>query len=350
VIDENPSALSPLRQLLIGGEALSVPHVREALERLPDTDIINGYGPTESTTFACCYRIPRPLPQHIPSIPIGRPIGNTEVYVLDESRNPVPVGVVGELYIGGDGLARGYLNQPEMTAEKFLPHPFRSLVQARVYRTGDLVRYRPDGAIEFLGRVDDQVKIRGFRIEPGEIEATLAGHSAVRMTAVVAHEDGTGDKRLVVYVVPLAWESPESGELRAFLERKLPDYMVPSQFVFLESLPLTPSGKVDRRALPAKGPARAKPEESVPPRDPLEVQLAKTWEEVLRIGPIGVRDNFFDLGGHSLLVMSLAARIERAFGRSLPLVTLFEAPTIEQQARVLRKDGGEAAQSGPVSI
>jgi amino acid adenylation domain-containing protein len=348
VIDEAPEALSGVRQLLIGGEALSAPHVRCALSRLPEMEIINGYGPTESTTFACCYPIPPQLDGSINSIPIGRPIGNTEVYLLDRHLSPVPIGIPGELHIGGDGLARGYLNRPELTAEKFIPHPFSSRPGARLYKTGDLARYLPDGNIEFLGRLDHQVKIRGFRIEPGEIEAALNQHPAVRDCVVVAQEDDAPDpstalrtgQRLIAYVVPKQQPSPTAGELRDFLKQRLPDYMIPSIFILLDALPRTPHGKLDRGALPA--PDARRPEQDntlVEPRTPAETALAKIWAQVLRLERVGVHDNFFDLGGHSLLAIQVISRVREAFRVEVSLRSLFETPTVAgladavQQAR-----------------
>src|SRR4029077_3404405 len=250
VIDEAPQALSAVRQLLIGGEALSVAHVRRGLELLPHTEIINGYGPTESTTFACRYRIPRQLEDNLGSVPIGNPIGSTKVYILDRQMNPVPISVAGELYIGGDGLARGYLNRPELTTERFIYHSFDSEPAQRLYKTGDLARYWPDGNIEFLGRTDNQVKIRGYRIELGEIEIVLSQHTGVGKAVVVPSQDHVGDKQLVAYIIPKE-SAPAVGDLRAFLKAKLPDYMVPSMLVFLDTLPLTPNGKVDHSALPS---------------------------------------------------------------------------------------------------
>ncbi|MBM4259692.1 MAG: amino acid adenylation domain-containing protein [Deltaproteobacteria bacterium] len=250
VIGTEPGALSGVRQLLIGGEALSVAHVRRALALLPTTRITNGYGPTESTTFACCYHIPRQLAANLTSVPIGTPISNTTVYILDQYLSPLPVGVPGELYIGGDGLACGYLHRPEQSAEKFIPDPFSSRPGARLYRTGDMVRYLPDGNIEFLGRRDTQVKIRGYRIELGEIEATLQTHPAVQSAVVLAREDVPEDKQLIAYIVGHHGSSPPLSALCAFLRTTLPDYMLPVAFVVVERIPLTPNGKVDRNALP----------------------------------------------------------------------------------------------------
>lgn len=329
VIDEGPDALSEIKQLLIGGEALSVTHVRRALALLPNTQIINGYGPTENTTFSCCYRIPSQMEDNISSIPIGRPIGNTQVYILDSHVNPVPIGVTGELYIGGDGLARGYWDRPELTEEKFIANPFSDDSTSRLYKTGDLARYLADGNIEFMGRLDNQVKIHGYRIEPSEIEAALAQHRAVQNSVVMQREVAPTDKRLVAYVVLRENATVEGKQLRAYLKEKLPDYMVPSAFVFLDSLPLTVSGKVDRRALPAPDGSRPDLAEAyLAPRNGTEELLAKIWAEVLKLERIGIHDNFFDLGGHSLLATQVASRIREALRIELPLRAMFETPTV----------------------
>jgi aspartate racemase len=285
------------------------------------------------------------------SVPIGWPIANTQVYVLDPHLHLMPIGVPGELYIGGLGLARGYLNRPELTTERFICHPFSGEPGEQLYKTGDVARYRTDGMLEFLGRMDHQVKVRGFRIELGEIEAVLRQHPALRETVVLAREDSPGEKRLVAYVVPVPAQAPTTTELRSFLKAKLPDYMVPAVFVWLDSLPLTPSGKVDRRALPI--PDQAQPElpgTSIVPRDVLEFQLTTIWEEALGIQSISVTDNFFDLGGHSLLAVRLFAQIEKTFGQKLPLATLFQAPTVEQLANVLRQEGWSPPWSSLVAI
>jgi thioesterase domain-containing protein/acyl carrier protein len=285
------------------------------------------------------------------SVPIGRPIANTQVYILDAQLQPVPIGVPGQLYTGGDGLARGYLNRPELTAEKFISDPFSEDPAARLYKTGDLARYLPDGSIEFLGRIDHQVKIRGFRIELGEVESVLGRHPAVEEAVVIAREDVPGDKRLVAYVVASHEPTPSFSELRSFLKEKLPDYMIPSAFVDLGSLPLTPNGKVDRKALPAPDRNRIQPAEAlVAPRDDLELQLTKIWEKVLGVKNIGMKDNFFDLGGHSLLIVRLFDRIQKIFGKDLPLATLFQAPTIGQLARIIRQEGWSSPWSSLVPI
>ena len=340
LIDEAPQALSGVRQLITGGEALSVAHVQRALALLPATQIINGYGPTESTTFACCYHVPKRLDKTVSSIPLGRPIANTEVYLLDRSLCPVPVGVPGELYIGGAGLARGYLNRPELTAEKFIPHPFSAKPGARLYRTGDLVRYLSDGNIEFLGRLDSQVKLRGFRIELGEVEAALGQYPAVRDSVVLPREDVPGEKRLVAYVVPHQEHISTVTELHSFLQAKLPAYMVPSAFVLLDALPLMPSGKVDRRALPAPDQVRPELGEAfIAPRTPVEEVLAGIWADVLRLEQVGIHDNFFELGGHSLIAMQIMSRVCRTFQVELPLRTLFATPTVAGLAAGLETTG-----------
>jgi len=264
---------------------------------------------------------------------IGVPIPDLQLYILDQNRNPVPVGVPGELYVGGAGVGRGYLNRPELTSERFVANPFRPVAGERLYRSGDLVRYLPDRDIEYLGRIDAQVKIRGFRIELGEIEAVLGQHPAVRDTVVTAREDVVGDKYLVGYVVTNQDYTPNSNDMRSFLEQKLPDYMVPSVFVHLDALPLTPNGKVDRQALPAPDQSRPDLEKAfLAPRTPVEETLAGIWVEVLRLERVGIHDNFFELGGHSLLATQVMSRVCKAFQTEIPLRTLFEKPTIEQFA------------------
>jgi acyl carrier protein len=248
---------------------------------------------------------------------------------LDRHLNPVPVGVCGELHIGGIGLARGYLNRADLTAEKFIPSPFSDHPGERLYRTGDLARYLPDGNIEFVGRLDSQVKIRGFRIELGEIEAAVAQHPNVQDVVAVAHQYALNDKRLVAYVVPRQAAAPTTGELHGFSKQRLPDYMVPSSFVLLDALPLTSTGKVDRRAL--RAPDQVRPELDrvfVAPRSPVENALATIWSEVLRVDRVGVHDNFFELGGHSLLATQVMSRVRKSFQVELPLCALFESPTV----------------------
>jgi thioesterase domain-containing protein/acyl carrier protein len=282
-------------------------------------------------------------------VSIGRPIANTQIYLLDRYLQPVPVGVPGEVHIGGDGLARGYLNRPELTAERFIPHPFSSELGARLYQTGDLARYLPDGTIECCGRIDHQVKIRGFRLEPGEIEAVLGQH--VQEAVVLAREDIAGDKRLVAYVVPRQKPAASVQELRDALKAQLPDYMIPSAFVFLPSLPLTPNGKVDRRALPA--PAQSTVEQErviVAPRDELEHQLLQIWQDIFRRDALSVQDNFFELGGHSLLAVRMLAKIQQRLGKRLPLATLLQEATIAHLARLLRQQERPMPRSFVVAI
>ncbi len=345
---ESPS-LRGLRQLLAGGDVLSVPHVEKALRDLPGCRLINGYGPTESTTFACCYTVRRDEPLGA-SVPIGRPIANTRVFILDRNRTPVPIGVPGELYIGGDGLARDYFRRPELTAEKFIPSPFGK-GDERLYRTGDRARYMADGTIEFLGRIDDQIKIRGFRVEPGEIESALVQDPCVREAAVVVQGRMSGDWRLVAYLVQGPEGQKSVPELRAFLKRRLPDFMIPASFVWLDSFPLTPNGKLDREALPLAGHDRPALERGfVGPRNSVEAKLAGIFERVLDVRPVGVADNFFDLGGHSLLAVRLLAQIEKATGRRLPLSAIFQAQTVEEMAAMLEDENAPPSRSSLVAI
>ncbi|NEP12737.1 MAG: amino acid adenylation domain-containing protein [Symploca sp. SIO2C1] len=325
MIEQQLENLKPLRQLLAGGDVLSSLHVQKALNALPDCHLINGYGPTENTTFTCCYGFEQSR-SNGNSAPIGRPIANTQVYILDKQLQPVPIGVVGELYIGGAGLARGYLNRPDLTAEKFIPNPFGS---GRLYKTGDLTRYLPNGNIEFLGRTDHQVKIRGFRIELGEVEAILSMHPQVQQVVVVVRTDHSGDKRLIAYVVSQN-TSFTTGELRAFLKEKLPDYMVPSAFVKLEVLPLTPNGKVDRQALPVPEFALRKDIDFIDPRTPTENSIAAIFASVLGLEKIGIHNNFFEFGGHSLLATQAIAKLRGTFQIELTLRDLFDTSTVAE--------------------
>ena len=334
VLEEQLPRSLVLRALLTGGDKLH----RRPSKNLPFR-LVNHYGPTENTVVTTWAPVDPSTEVDAPP-PIGRPICNTQVYILDHHLNPVPIGIPGELYISGDGLARGYLNRPDLTVEKFLSNPFSEDSTARIYKTGDMARYLPNGNIEFLGRIDHQVKIRGFRIELGEVESVLAEHPAIGEAVVIAREDVPGDKRLVAYVVVNHETTPTFSELRSFLKEKLPDYMIPTALVFLDHLPLTANGKVDRRALPAPDRKRSQPAEVfVAPRDELELQLTKIWEKVLGVKNIGMKDNFFDLGGHSLLAVQLFARIQKIFGKDLPLTTLFQAPTIGQLTRIIRREG-----------
>ena len=337
MVEGNLPGLRPVKQLLTGGDVVSLPHVAKALRELPDCRLVNCYGPTEGTTFTTCHTVTE-ASLASGSVPIGRPIANTSVYILDQHLNPVPVGVGGELCIGGDGLAREYLNQPALTAERFIPHPFSDEPGAKLYRTGDLARYLPDGTIEFSGRLDHQVKLRGFRVELGEIEAVLSQHTGVRETVVVARDGRHGDKRLVAYVVPRTEPRPTVTALRGFLKAKLPDHMAPSTFVFLDALPLTLNGKVDRQALPGDTGVRPDLEKAfVPPRSPAEKALAGIWAHLLGLEQVGVHDNFFELGGHSLLATQVIARLGDALQVELPLCRLFEAPTVSEFAQAIEE-------------
>jgi amino acid adenylation domain-containing protein len=339
VIEEASQALSCVRQLLIGGEAVSVPHVKRALSLLPNTDIINCYGPTESTTFACTYAIPRLLENKITNIPIGKPIGNTSVYILDNHLQPVPIGVIGEVHIGGDGLARGYLNRPELTAEKFIANPFSDDRRAKLYKTGDLARYFSDGNIEFVGRIDKQVKIRGFRVEPGEINAVLNTYPSIRDSHVLARRRKSGELSLCAYYVAdhTAGNIPTDSELRSFLRERLPNYMVPGSLIRVETIPLTPNGKVDHQGLPdPESDATETGREFVEPRDETERALCRIWAETFGLDRVGIDDDFFAIGGHSLLAAKLFSRLDEQFGRSLPLGVLFSAPTVRALAERYR--------------
>ncbi len=327
MVGERVEDLSSLHQVLAGGDVLSPLHVENFLAKATHSTLINGYGPTENTTFTCTYSIARPASFQT-SVPIGRPIANSSAYILNREMHLVPRGVWGELYAGGDGVARCYLNQPELTAASFVPDPFSAERGARLYRTGDLARYLPTGDIEFRGRLDQQVKVRGFRIEPQEIESVLCQHEAVANCVVIAREDVPGDQRLIAYIVPN--ECPiETDNLRNYLSEKIPQYMIPTNFVTLAKLPLMTSGKVDRRALPVPEINRAESGSFVAPRGQTEQELVEIWAELLRITPIGVQDNFFDLGGHSLLATQMVSRILRNFAVELKLQDIFNAPTVE---------------------
>ena len=318
----------PGLKVLCGGEAMS-PQLARRLSEVSGS-VWNLYGPTETTIWSSCERVEGTANR---VVSIGRPIANTRMYVLDGRMEPVPVGVLGELCIGGNGVARGYRNLPELTGQKFLTDPFEP--GGRLYRTGDLARYLPDGRIVLSGRLDDQVKIRGFRIELGEIETVLARHPAIRECVAVAQPDGDGEKRLVAYVVARG-HLPTAAELRAFVKEALPEYMAPALFVPLNRLPLMPNGKVDRRALPASTERPELERPFIAPRDALELELARIWRELFQLDSVGVRDDFFELGGHSLSAGRLFAKIQRLFGKNLPPTALLGAPTIEQLAVLLR--------------
>jgi amino acid adenylation domain-containing protein len=319
-----------VRKVMSGAEALSG-SLQDLFHARLDAELQNTYGPTEAAidvTFWVCKRAVESTDNRT-SIPIGRPIANTQLYILDSQLQPVPIGVPGELYIGGAGLARGYLNRPDLTVEKFIPNPFSAEPGSRLYKTGDLARYLSDGEIEFLGRIDHQVKIRGFRVELGEIETLLRQHPAVREAAVLARESPETGKRLVAYLVSKEESRPLVSELRGFLKQKLPDYMIPSVVAFLEALPRTSNGKVDRRALPA--PEQNRPEQEnpfVPPSTVAEKTIAEIWARVLKVDRVGIHDNFFELGGHSLLAIEIVSRLRDVFQIDLPLRSLFENPAV----------------------
>ena len=351
MVDERLDDLKPLRQLLAGGDALSPERVRKAFRALPDCRIINGYGPTENTTFTCCHTV-EDEQALTPRVPIGRPIANTQVYVLDSHQQPVPVGVTGELYAGGDGVACGYLHQPQLTAERFVPDPFSGKPDARLYRTGDLVRWRSDGNLEFLGRIDSQVKIRGFRIELGEVETVLRAQPEVREAVVIAREDSPGDKRLVAYLAANTGDKPDVLTMRTRLAEKLPDYMIPSRFVAVPALPLNPNGKVDRKALLAMETSSSgdAPSAASQPINLLELELIRIWRRLFQRENIDRRDNFFALGGHSLLAVRLAAEMDKRFKCKIPIATLFQSPTIELLARRLTDENWAPAWTSLVPL
>jgi acyl carrier protein len=332
-----PHQLASLRGVTIGGDVCSKALVEHHYALLPHVGLFNDYGPTEGTIWCSAHRC-QPQSSHS-SVPIGRPIANVQIYLLDAYLQPVPSGVPGELHIGGAGVARGYLKQPELTRERFIPDPFSHVTGARLYKTGDRARYLPDGAIEFLQRVDHQVKIRGFRIELDEVKEVLLKHCPeVREAVIMAREVAPGDQRVVGYLVPAPATRLVPGAIRKKLTAHLPDYMLPGAFVILEHLPLGPTGKIDFAALATLETTKREAEETfVAPTQIVQYQLLNIWEGLLETRPIGIRDNFFLLGGHSLLAARLVAHIEQVFGQKLELAALFEGPTIEQLAEILQK-------------
>jgi amino acid adenylation domain-containing protein len=337
VVRHAPSALSGLRTVLFGGEPADPDAVRRLLRHGRPQRLVNAYGPTESTTFATAQMLETRHVERL-TVPIGRPIANTTIYILDAARQPVPIGVTGELYIGGDGLARGYVNRPDLTADRFVANPF--VAGVRLYRTGDRGRWRADGSIEFIGRADHQIKLRGFRIEPGEIEAALASHPSVHTAAVVVRDDPPGDTRLVAHVVPAA-DAIDPAELRRHVRQQLPEYMVPAAFLTHSALPTTSNRKVDRKALAAAtGGMLASLGSNEPAhtqsRTPVVDMLASIWADVLGVQHSGIDDDFFELGGHSLLAARLMLQLSDIFRIDLPLRLLFEAPTISRLAAVIQ--------------
>lgn len=330
--------LPKLRHWTTSGEALSSELVEAFRERLPHAVLLNLYGSSEVAADVTHCEVLHE--NDCTTVPIGRPITNVQIYLLDSDLQPVPVGATGELYAGGDGLSRGYHQRPELTAERFIPSPFAATGGARLYRSGDLARYRPDGTIEYLGRTDHQVKLRGFRVELGEVEAVLNEHEAVREAVVVVREDSREESRLVAYVVTNEPGAEVINQLRSYVKTKLPDYMVPAVFVQLDALPVTGSGKVDRRALPAPDQSRPTLEEQfVAPRNPIEESMAQIWREILELERVGIHDNFFDLGGNSLLAMQIIAKVTNTFDVYVPLFTLFDTPTIAALAEQIELAG-----------
>lgn len=340
IVDRKVEALRGVRQLLVGGDILSVAHIQKALAALPSTELINGYGPTENTTFTCCYRIPRDFPGNR-SVPIGKPIKNTSVYILDERLHKTPIGIPGDLYTGGDGLSLGYWKKPELTAKSFLPNPFDS--HGRLYKTGDRARFLEDGTIEFLGRRDSQVKIRGFRIEIEEVEAAFRKLPAVQDVAVLAHSDSSGSKSLVGYIVLTPGARVTPVDLQSEISKLLPAYACPSRVLFLAELPLGPNGKVNRAALPVPAHLPDSEAELAAPTNEIEKKLVHLWRQILEVPTVGIDDNFFHLGGESLRATRAVSQMNATFNCRLSLPRMFEAPTIRQMARLVESSLNEPA-------
>ena len=326
-------AIGQIRTMMVGGEAFTEALANRLKQIIPG-QIHNMYGPTETTIWSATHT----LAEVNGVVPIGRPIANTKLYILDKNQQPVPVGVAGELYIGGQGVTRGYLNRPELTQERFVPNPFSTNPEDYLYRTGDLVRYRIDGHLEFLGRMDFQVKVRGYRIELGEIETILSLHKTVREAVIIVREDVPGDKRLVAYLLPQPGKQPFPETLRDYLLNQLPEYMVPSHFVIVEAFPLTPNNKVDRKALPAPTIVSRRNETAkTTPQSPIEQSLFAIWQKVLQVSDFGTDDNFFDLGGNSLIAVSLINEIRSALNAKLSLIDLFRFPSVVSMAKQIER-------------
>ena len=340
---ENSELFTGVRQLLVGGDALSPIHINHVRSKCPELRLINGYGPTENTTFSTTFLIER---DYEGSIPIGRPISNSTAYIVNKYNQLQPVGVPGELYVGGDGVARGYANRAELTAETFVPNPFK--VGETMYRTGDLAKWLPDGTIEYRGRIDQQVKIRGYRIELGEIEAELMKHPAMKDAVVIAREYVNGQKFLCAYI--LAEQELGAQEVKAFLAQELPSYMVPVYVVQMEKLPLTVNGKIDRRELPEPEGGLRSARSTQHRGMKRKKSSLSIWQDVLGVPQVGIRDDFFLLGGHSLKAMTLLARIKQQLQVNVPLRVLFESPTIEALAQHIAQADREHIRTQPVGI
>ena len=342
LMDRDAGTCASLKRVICSGEALSEETQRRFFEVFPNVELHNLYGPTEASVDVTWWKCERDSREQ--TVPIGRPVANTQIYILDEAMQPVDVGIPGELHIGGVQLARGYLGRPDLTAQKFVPDPFSGDPQARLYKSGDLARFREDGNVVYLGRIDHQVKIRGFRIELEEIESVLARHPGVAQCSVIAREDQPGDKRLVAYIVSPV-RKPRAARSPYFVKDKLPEYMVPSAFVFLDALPLSANGKLDRKALPAPAnPAAASPQEFAGPRNAIEKSIASIWASVLQVESIGIRDNFFDAGGNSLKLIEAHTRLREDLKTDIPITALFEHPTVTSLAEFLgRQDGSHSA-------
>jgi amino acid adenylation domain-containing protein len=350
LLDDPRFAASPrLRRVFCGGEALTLPLVERFLDTVP-AELVNLYGPTETTVEVASFRCGTDVADGPAQVPIGRPISNVQLYVLDRALEPQPIGVRGELYVTGEAVARGYLKRPELTARRFVPDPFNRAPEARMYRTGDMAAWREDGTLDYFGRRDHEVKVRGFRVDLGEIEALLAAHPGLREVAAVSAKDASGFDRIVCYFVRLADTEVSAAALRAALAARLPAPLVP-QLIAVPRLPVMPNGKVDRGELSAMA-ARCEPESRsvAAPRDPIELRLVRVWKRVLKVQPVGVTDSFFELGGHSLLAVSLIAEVEREFGHSFPLATLLSSNTLERQAEILRQKAPVRAQAPLVPI
>lgn len=332
-------SILPRQRLILGGEIATWDLIEQIQQQAPDCSIFNHYGPTEATVGVTTFAVQNNQASHnSKTVPLGRPLANIQIYLLDRQMQPVPIGVPGELYIGGASLVRGYLNRPELTAERFLANTFGNSKCDRLYKTGDLARYLPDVNIEFIGRLDHQVKIRGFRIELSEIETVLCEHPEVQQAVVLLRED----KRLIAYIVPKQKQTPSVSNMHRFLREKLPEYMMPSAFVILKVLPLMPNGKVNRSALPEPDGYRPELEATYqPPQTEIEEAIAIIWQEALNVQKVGIDDNFFELGGHSLLIVQIHSKLKKLFNQDLSITDLFEHPTISSLVKLLNKEKSE---------